>query len=59
MFVSLNIIIDEVVQMRLVGEQEMIYVEQGNTFSFDIECVDKDGNVVDFGKFILLLSNEY
>lgn len=42
------------VKVRLVGEQEMIYVEQGKTFSFDIECVEKDGNVVDFGKFILL-----
>ena len=43
---------DEVVKVKLAGEQEMIYVEQGKTFDLDIECVDKDGNVIDFGKLI-------
>ena len=35
--------------MRLAEENDVLFVEQGKTFTFNFECVDQSGNVTALG----------
>ncbi len=42
-------IVDGAVRLKLAGENDVLFVEQGKTFTINLECMDEDGDVAILG----------